>query len=119
MILALQSDAISMARAKGISPRRVLWVHVLRMSILTLMTSVALSMAALIGGTVVIEAFFGPKGIGERLLFAIQQNDLLVIQAIVAILVVTVVSPTSSLTSCTPSSIHASAWRGRWGDTHD
>jgi peptide/nickel transport system permease protein len=91
MILALQSDAINMARAKGISPRRVLWVHALRMSILTLMTSVALSMAALIGGTVVIEAFFGPKGIGERLLFAIQQNDLLVIQAIVAILVVTVV----------------------------
>ena len=47
MILALQSDAINMARAKGISPRRVLWVHALRMSILSLMTSVALQMAAL------------------------------------------------------------------------
>ena len=51
MILTLQSDAINMARSKGISPRRVLWVHALRMSILTLMTSVALSLAALIGGT--------------------------------------------------------------------
>jgi peptide/nickel transport system permease protein len=91
MILTLQSDAINMARSKGISPRRVLWVHALRNSILSLMTSVALSMSALIGGTVVVEQFFGPKGIGERLLFAIQQNDLLVIQAIVVILVVFVV----------------------------
>ena len=91
MVLTLQSDAINMARAKGISPRRVLWVHALRMSILSLMTSVALQMSALIGGTVVVEQFFGPKGIGERLIFAIQQNDLLVIQAIVAILVVFVV----------------------------
>ena len=51
MILTLQSDAINMARSKGISPRRVLWVHALRMSILSLMTSVALQMSALIGGT--------------------------------------------------------------------
>lgn len=91
MILSLQSDSVNMARAKGISPRRVLWVHALRMSILSLMTSVALQMAALIGGTVVVEQFFGPKGIGERLLFAIQQRDVLVVQAIVAILVVFVV----------------------------
>ncbi len=69
----------------------MLWVHALRMSILVLITSVALQMSALIGGTVIVEQFFGPKGLGERLLFAIQQNDLLVIQGIVAILVVAVV----------------------------
>ena len=91
MILTLQSDSILMARSKGISPRRVLWVHALRMSILTLMTSVALQMSALIGGAVVVEQFFGPKGLGDRLIFAFQQNDLLVIQAIAAVLVVVVV----------------------------
>ena len=91
MILTLQSDAINMSRSKGISPRRVLWVHVLRMSILSLMTSVALQMAALIGGTLVVEQFFGPKGIGERLIFAIQANDLLVIQFIAVVLAVFVV----------------------------
>lgn len=91
MILSLQSDAINMARSKGISPQRVLWVHGLRMSILSLMTSVALQMSALIGGAVVVEQFFGPRGLGDRLIFAVQQNDLLVIQAIVAILVVAVV----------------------------
>ena len=91
MILTLQSDSILMARAKGISPNRVLWVHALRMSILSLMTSIALQMSALIGGAVVVEQFFGPKGIGDRLIFAFQQNDLLVIQAIAAVLVVVVV----------------------------
>lgn len=91
MILALQSDSVIMARSKGISPRRVLWVHALRSSILSLMTSVALQMSALIGGAVIVEQFFGPKGIGDRLIFAIQQNDLLIIQAIAALLTVAVV----------------------------
>jgi|SRR5215207_9608145 len=91
MILVLQSDAVNMARSKGISPRRVLWVHALRNSILSLMTAVALAMSALIGGTIVIEIFFGPQGIGSRLITAIQQRDLLVVQAIAAILVVFVV----------------------------
>jgi peptide/nickel transport system permease protein len=91
MIITLQSDSVLMARAKGISPNRVLWVHALRMSILSLMTSVALQMAALLGGAVIAEQFFGPKGIGDRLVFAIQQNDLLVVQAIVAFITVFVV----------------------------
>jgi len=91
MITALQSDSVIMARAKGISPRRVLWVHALRMSLLSLMTSVALQMAALLGGAVIAEQFFGPKGIGDRLVFAIQQNDLLVVQAIAAFITVFVV----------------------------
>jgi peptide/nickel transport system permease protein len=91
MITALQSDSVIMARAKGISPRRVLWVHALRMSLLSLMTSVALQMSALLGGAVIAEQFFGPKGIGDRLVFAIQQNDLLVVQAIAAFVTVFVV----------------------------
>jgi peptide/nickel transport system permease protein len=91
MISALQSDSVLMARAKGISPRRVLWVHALRMSLLSLMTSIALQMAALLGGAVIAEQFFGPKGLGDRLVFAIQQNDLLVVQAIAAFITVFVV----------------------------
>jgi peptide/nickel transport system permease protein len=44
-----------------------------------------------VGGAVVVEQFFGPRGIGDRLVFAIQQNDILIIQAITAVLVVGVV----------------------------
>jgi peptide/nickel transport system permease protein len=91
MILTLQSDFIMLARAKGVSPNAILWRHALRSSILSLITSVALQLSALVGGAVVVEQFFGPRGIGDRLVFAIQANDLLIIQAITAILVVAVV----------------------------
>lgn len=91
MILTLQSDFIMLARAKGVSPRAILWKHALRGSILSLMTSVALQLSALVGGAVVVEQFFGPRGIGDRLVFAIQQNDILIIQAITAVLVAGVV----------------------------
>lgn len=91
MILTLQSDFIMLAKAKGVSPSRVLWRHALRSSVLSLITSVALQLSALVGGAVVAEQFFGPRGIGDRLVFAISQNDILIIQAITAVLVVGVV----------------------------
>jgi len=91
MILTLQSDFIMLARAKGVSPNAILWRHALRSSILSLITSVALQLSALVGGAVVVEQFFGPRGIGDRLVFAIQANDLLIIQAITAVLVIAVV----------------------------
>lgn len=91
MNLTLQSDFIMLAKAKGVSPRRVLWRHALRASVLSLVTSVALQLSALVGGAVVAEQFFGPRGIGDRLVFAISQNDILIIQAITAVLVVGVV----------------------------
>jgi peptide/nickel transport system permease protein len=59
--------------------------------VLSLVTSVALQLSALVGGAVISEQFFGPRGIGDRLVFAIQQNDILIIQAITAVLVVAVV----------------------------
>lgn len=91
MINTLQSDFIMLARAKGMSPSRILWVHALRSSVLSLITSVALQVSALVGGAVIVETFFGPKGIGDLLVLSVQKNDLLVIQAVTAMLVVIVV----------------------------
>ncbi len=91
MINTLQSDFIMLARAKGMSPNRILWVHALRSSVLSLITSVALQVSALVGGAVIVETFFGPKGVGDLLVGAVQRNDLLVIQAVTALLVAVVV----------------------------
>lgn len=91
MILTLQSDFIMLARAKGMSPRRILWGHALRASVLSLITSVALQLSGLVGGAVIAEQFFALAGVGTRLVVAVQQNDILVIQAITAVLVVVVV----------------------------
>lgn len=91
MSLTLQSDFINLARAKGVSPNRVLWVHALRASILSLITSVALQISGLVSGAVVAEQFFNFGGIGIRLVTAVQQNDILTIQAITAVVVAVVV----------------------------
>jgi peptide/nickel transport system permease protein len=92
MVLTLQSDFINLARAKGVSPSRVLWVHALRSSILSLITSVALQLSGLVSGAVVAEQMFNAGGIGSRLVFAVQGNDILTIQAIVAVVVAVVVA---------------------------
>jgi peptide/nickel transport system permease protein len=91
MIATLQSDFIMLARAKGVSPNRILWGHALRSSVLSLITSVALQIAGLVGGAVIAEQFFAMPGVGTRLIIAVQQNDILVIQAITAVIVVAVV----------------------------
>ena len=65
MIQTLQEDYILMAKAKGISNRRVLWRHALRPSSLTLLTVAGLQVGALIGGAVVIEFLFGIPGMGK------------------------------------------------------
>ncbi|MEZ5272699.1 MAG: ABC transporter permease [Ilumatobacteraceae bacterium] len=91
MILTLQSDFINLARAKGVKPARVLWVHALRSSVLSLITSVALQMSGLVSGAVVAEQFFGVPGLGFRLVEAVQTNDILAIQAITAVIVAVVV----------------------------
>ena len=91
MIGTLQSDYIMLARAKGMSPSRVLWGHALRGSVLSLLTSVALNVGGLIGGAVVIEQIFNLPGVGLRLVESVQTNDLLTLQAIAAVLAVAVV----------------------------
>ena len=75
MIATLQEDFILMAKAKGITNRRILWRHALRPSSLTLLTVAGLNVGALIGGTVVIEIIFGLPGMGTLLYTAIAERQ--------------------------------------------
>jgi peptide/nickel transport system permease protein len=88
MIATLQEDFILMARAKGISPRRVLWRHALRPSSLTLLTVAALNVGALIGGAVVIEQVFAIPGIGYQIALAIGARQYIALQSMVAIIAI-------------------------------
>ncbi|MEL6981821.1 MAG: ABC transporter permease [Actinomycetota bacterium] len=82
MIATLRENFILAARAKGLKDRYILLRHALRPSSLSLMTIIGINFGALLGGTVVIETLFAVPGLGFRLINAISQRDILVIQGI-------------------------------------
>jgi peptide/nickel transport system permease protein len=83
MIATLQEDYIAMARAKGLKPSRILLVHALKPSSLTLVTVTGINMGRLIGGTVIVESVFALPGIGRLLLGAVYTRDLIILQGVV------------------------------------
>lgn len=85
VIATLKEDYVTMAASKGISDRRVLWRHVFRPSCTTLLTSAALQMGGLIGGTVVIETIFVIPGIGYQIFYAIGARQIIAMQTLIAL----------------------------------
>jgi peptide/nickel transport system permease protein len=83
MVTTLQEDYIVMARAKGLGTRRILLVHALKPSSLTLVTVIGLNIGRLIGGAVVIETIFALPGIGRLIVEAIYTRDFIVLQGTV------------------------------------
>ena len=88
MIATLQEDFITMAKSKGVSPRRVLWRHALRPSSLTLLTVAGLNVGTLIGGAILVEVLFSMPGVGTLLYEAIQARQYIALQSLVAIIAV-------------------------------
>ena len=81
MLEALRSRYVLMARAKGLSGRRVLWRHAAPNAMLPAITVLAIDFGLLIGGAVVIETVFAYPGLGRLLVFAIEHHDLPLLQA--------------------------------------
>jgi peptide/nickel transport system permease protein len=71
----LGQEHIRASRAKGLSERRVIWVHALRSSLAPLLQILALSMSALLGGVVVVEVVFSWPGMGRLAFDAILSRD--------------------------------------------
>jgi peptide/nickel transport system permease protein len=81
MLEVLNSDYIRLARAKGLSRRRVLVRHALRTALIPFVTVTALDMAAIIGATIITEDVFQWRGMGTFLLNGIQNLDVYVVLA--------------------------------------
>jgi peptide/nickel transport system permease protein len=88
MITTLQQDSITMARAKGIPTRRILFRHALRPSSFSLMTIVGLQVATVIGGAVIVETLFALPGVGRLLVDSILQRDLMMVQGCALVIAV-------------------------------
>lgn len=63
------------ARARGLSERRILWVHTLRPALLPAATLIGLSIPFLVSGSVVVESIFSWPGMGSTLWLAAQARD--------------------------------------------
>ncbi|HEY4985352.1 MAG TPA: ABC transporter permease [Bradyrhizobium sp.] len=83
MISTLQEDYIALAKAKGLKPSRILFVHALKPSSLTLVTVTGINIGRLIGGALIVETIFALPGIGRLLIGAIFTRDLIILQGVV------------------------------------
>lgn len=81
----MNQEYVATARAKGLNERVVLLRHVVRNSLLPLITVIGFRIGVLLSGTIVIETVFAWPGIGQLLFQAISRRDYLVVQAIVTI----------------------------------
>jgi peptide/nickel transport system permease protein len=82
MLDAMNEDYVRTARAKGLSERRVMRRHVLRNSLIPIVTLFGLDFGALLGGAILVEAIFPLNGIGQYGYEALTNFDLPPIMAI-------------------------------------
>jgi peptide/nickel transport system permease protein len=75
MLEVFRLDFVRTARAKGLSPTRVLLAHVMRNALLPIITLLGLQLGTMLGGSVVIEAVFSWPGIGSLLFDSVMSRN--------------------------------------------
>jgi peptide/nickel transport system permease protein len=83
---ALESEYVEMARLKGLSERRVVFIHALPNAIAPTIQVIGLNFLYLAGGIVIVENVFNYPGIGQGLVEAVSNRDIPTVQFIVVIL---------------------------------
>lgn len=86
LIVTLREDYILAARAKGMSPVRILFADALRPSSFSLVTLLGLSLGRLIGSTVIVEYLFSLPGMGSLVVNAANQGDFPMVQGAVLVI---------------------------------
>lgn len=90
MLTVLDEDYITVAQAKGMPNRRVLWGYAARNAVLPQIQSFALSIGFIVGGTIVMEMVFSYPGVGKLLLDATNAKDYALMQGVFLILTISV-----------------------------
>ncbi|MBK0328693.1 ABC transporter permease [Rhodobacteraceae bacterium F11138] len=91
MLDNLNQDYVRTARAKGLGEYTVVMLHVLRNSMIPVVTVIALGVPAIFGGAIITEQVFKVNGIGHLLIGAIQANDLPMVQTLAFIFAILIV----------------------------
>jgi dipeptide transport system permease protein len=80
MLEVLREDYVRTAKAKGLSPARIVFVHSLRNALVPVVTVIGLLVGTLLGGAVLTETIFSWPGVGKWLIDAISRRDYPVVQ---------------------------------------
>jgi peptide/nickel transport system permease protein len=91
MLEVLDADYVATARAKGLPERRVLTRHVARTALIPAFNLLGVSVAFLVGGTIIVERVFALPGLGAFMLTEISDRDFPVVQGIVIVFALLVV----------------------------
>jgi peptide/nickel transport system permease protein len=90
MTTTLGEDYLHMAEAKGLKPQTIFRDYALRNALLPQVTSLAISLATVMSGAVLVEVIFGYPGVGNLLFKAIAGNDYFVIQGIALFIILSI-----------------------------
>lgn len=90
LLEVLRDDFIRTARAKGLRERVILWRHAMKNAMIPVITISGIQLAALFGGTVVIESVFNIPGVGRLLVESVALRDYPVVQGIALVMTVLV-----------------------------
>lgn len=91
MVTTLSEDYVQLARAKGLSNRRIMLAYAARNAILPNIAGLALSIGFIVGGQIVVELVFSYPGIGYTLVQAVFNNDYPLLQGIFLIITFAVI----------------------------
>jgi len=86
---SIGADFVRVAYAKGLSEGYILWKHVLKISLLPVITIMAVLFGYLLGGAVITEAIFGWPGLGRLMVDAIGAQDYFLVQGTMLLFVTT------------------------------
>jgi len=87
----LSQDYVRTARAKGLKEKAVLLIHVLRNSMIPVVTVIALGIPQIFGGAIITEQIFRVNGLGQLLIIGIQGADIPLVQTLTFIFAVLIV----------------------------
>ena len=83
MLEVMRQDYVMTARATGLSERVVIWRHILRNALITVITILGLQLGALLNGSVITETVFSYPGIGDLLIQSISVRDYRLTQVLI------------------------------------
>jgi peptide/nickel transport system permease protein len=91
MLMTMQADYVEAAEARGIQRGKVTWRHAFRNALVPVITVIGLQFALLLGGAVLTETTFNWPGLGQKLVYYINNRDYGAVQGIVTVFAIAVV----------------------------